>query len=83
MCSMDRSKTLEQRAMSWCFQNDFTIDVLPVRKGKKPPVTINVLKRGKIIKEGAKEYVQDKHLAKKINNIYIHLYKYYTDFKNI
>jgi hypothetical protein len=80
---MDRSKTLEQRAMSWCFENDFTIDVLPVRQGKRPPVTLNVLKRGKIIKEGAKEYVQDQKLATTINNIYIHLYKYYTDFKNI
>ena len=80
---MDRSKTIEQRAMSWCFENDFKIDVLPVRKGKRSLVTLNVLKRGKIIKEGAKEYIQNQKLAEKINNIYVHLYRYYTDFKNI
>ena len=76
---MDRSKTLEQRAMSWCFENDYKVDVLPTRQGKRPPVKLNVLKGGKIIKKGTIDHLQNNKLAEKIQNIYVHLFEHFRN----
>ena len=66
---------LRMDAMSWCFENDYKVVIVPVSKRKKPLVKLNIVKGNKIIKRGKDLYAQNKDLALKINNIYVYLYK--------
>ena len=76
---MDNRYSHKMNAISWCFENDYKVDVLPTRQGKRPPVKINVLKDGKIIKKGTIDHSQDNKLAEKIENIYVHLFEHFRN----
>lgn len=66
-------------AMSWCFANNYKVMVMPIATGKKPKVTLNIVKGKKIIKKGTKLYEQNKELYLHINNIYVYLYRKFNN----
>ena len=62
-------------AMSWCFANNYKVIIVPKGTGKKPQVTLNIVRGKKIIKKGTELHEQNKKLYLHINNIYVYLYK--------
>jgi len=64
------------KEMSWCFENDIKVVVVPLRKGKNPPVKLEIHVADKIIK-GKHIYSQNEALSLKIFEIYVY---YYTEF---
>tara|TARA_B100000768_G_C11269749_1_gene372824 strand:- start:1521 stop:1730 length:210 start_codon:yes stop_codon:yes gene_type:complete len=59
-------------AMSWCFKNNIKVIIQPTQN--KRDVTIEIHRDHKIQK-GKEIYKQDKKLYKKIEELYLHLYK--------
>ena len=65
----------DMKAVSWCFENNYKVDIIPQSKKRKPLVKLNIKKDNKIIKRGKKLYPQDKELYLIISQIYLYLYR--------
>ena len=63
-----------RKALSWCFKNDIKVIIKPIAKTGKPDAMLEIHRQGKI-QTGKEIYQQDKKLHKKIQELYIYLYK--------
>lgn len=63
-----------RKAISWCLKNDIKVIVKPQASTRKAEVLLEVHRQGKV-QVGKEVYQQDKKLHKKIEELYIYLYK--------